>query len=52
MNSFALIVDTESDHCEMYSARGASEFNIMASDTGDEWHELDAVALSEEGTGV
>ena len=52
MNSFALIVDTESDHCEMYSARGASEFNMMTSVTGDGWHELDAVALSVEDKGV
>ena len=52
MNSFALIVDTESDHCEMYTARGASEFSIATSVTGDRWHELDAVALSVEGKGV
>jgi hypothetical protein len=52
MNSFALIVDTESDHCEMYTARGASEFSIATSVTGDRWHELDAVALSAEGKGV
>ena len=52
MNSFAMIVDTESDHCEMYMARGASEFNIVTSVTGDEWRELDAVALSEEDKGV
>ena len=52
MNSFALIVDMESDHCEMYSARGSSEFNIVTSVTGDGWRELDAVALSAEGKGV
>lgn len=52
MNSFALIVDTESDHCEMYTARGASEFSIVTSVTGDRWHELDAVALSVEDKGV
>ena len=52
MNSFALIVDTESDRCEMYTARGASEFNIVTSVTGDRWHELDAVALSVEDKGV
>ena len=50
--SFAMIVDTESDHCEMYTARGASEFSIATSVTGDRWHELDAVALSVEGKGV
>ena len=47
-DSFALIVDMESDHCEMYFAQGASEFNIATSVTSDGWHELDAVALSEE----
>ena len=52
MNSFALIVDTESDQCEMYTARGDSEFNIATSVTGDGWRELDAVALSVEDKGV
>ncbi len=52
MSSFALIVDTESDHCEMYSARGDSEFNMAKSVTGGVWHELDAVVLSAKGTGV
>ena len=51
-NSFAMIVDTEIDHCEMYSARGTSEFNIATSVTGGVWHELDTVALSVKDKGV
>ena len=50
--SFAMIVNPMSDRCEMYSARGSSKFNVATNVTGDVWRELDAVALSEEDTGV